>query len=308
MQDNKPIAFIGLGNMGLPMATNLLTAGHAVRGFDMASAACDAARAAGVEVADSIASAVSDAGTVVSALPAAKHVRAAYLGLDGIIANAPSGTLLIDCSTIDVGTARDVIQAAEDAQQLMVDSPMSGGVPGATAGTLTFMVGGTDVAFERASPLLEIMGKNIFHAGGPGSGCAAKICNNMLLGISMIGVSEAFNLAEQLGLSAETLYKISSTATGRCWSLNDYCPAPGPVPTAPSSRDYKAGFAGELMLKDLRLAMDVAREAEVATPLGAQAAQVYGMMDLAGMNDLDFSAVIRFLAGRGRPDVEAAED
>lgn len=184
----------------------------------------------------------------------------------------------------------------------MLDSPMSGGILGARAASLTFMVGGTEAAFDRARPVLEAMGQNIFHAGGAGAGAAAKICNNLLLGITMIGVSEAFNLAERLDLPAETLYRISSTSSGRCWSLNDYCPAPGPVPGAPSSRGYRAGFSGELMLKDLRLAMEVAQEAGVATPLGAQATQIYGMLENAGMADLDFSAVIRFLAGVGRPE------
>ncbi len=300
-KENSAIAFAGLGNMGLHMARNLLSAGHVVHGFDVSSAACATARESGIDVRESLAEALHGAGALVSALPAAAHVRSVYLGKGGALELASERSICIDCSTVDVATARKVIGVAGNRGIDMVDSPMSGGVPGARSGTLTFMVGGTSESFTRARPILEVMGKNIFHAGGAGAGCAAKICNNMLLGVSMIGVSEAFNLAERLDLDAKTLYQISSNATGRCWSLNDYCPAPGPVSNAPSSKGYKAGFSGELMLKDLRLAMEVAQEAQVATPLGAQATQIYGMMDLAGMNDLDFSAVIRFLSGRGRP-------
>ena len=302
MTDAKSaVAFLGLGNMGGPMARNLVAAGYSVRGFDASESARETAAASGIPVAESLAGALDGAGTMVSALPAARHVREVCLGPKGALASAAQGTLFIDCSTIDVATAREVIAAADALGHAMVDSPMSGGVPGAEAGTLTFMVGGADAAFARAQPLLDVMGRNIFHAGGPGAGCAAKICNNLMLAITMIGVSEGFNLAERLDLDAETLHRISSTATARCWALNDYCPAPGPVPGAPSGKGYRAGFAGALMLKDLHLAMDAAQGAGVATPLGAQATQIYGMMDLAGMTDLDFSAVIRFLAGCGRP-------
>ncbi len=296
------IAFAGLGNMGLPMARNLQRAGYEVRGCDASGAALDRAREAGVPGFASPAEALEGATAMVSALPAAQHVRSLYLDDPGALTLAGADTLFIDCSTIDVTTARAVSEAADARGHAMLDSPMSGGIIGAEAGSLTFMAGGSEAAFARARPILEAMGRNIFHAGGAGSGSAAKICNNLLLGITMIGVAEAFNLAEKIDLPAETLYRISSTSSGRCWSLNDYCPAPGPVPNAPSSKGYQAGFSGELMLKDLRLAMEVARDAEVATPLGAQAAQVYGMLDLAGMADLDFSAVIRFLAGTGRPD------
>ncbi len=296
------IAFLGLGNMGVPMACNLKAAGLDVIGFDIAAARREAASEAGVKTAPSLRLALERAGAAITALPAASHVRAAYLGDEGALALAPKGGLFVDCSTVDVVTARELAAAAAGMGHAMVDSPMSGGVPGAEAGTLTFMVGGPPDSFERARELLDIMGRNIFHAGDAGAGCAAKLCNNMLLGISMVGTCEAFNLARQLGLDAETLYRISSTATGRCWSLNDYCPAPGPVPAAPSNRGYRGGFSGSLMLKDLVLAMDAARQAGVATPLGAQAAQVYAMMDVAGMGDLDFSSAIRFLAGQGRPD------
>ncbi len=291
------IAFIGLGNMGLPMARNLLKAGHSVTGFDLSEAACKALTEAGGSVAAEATAAARGAEAVVTALPAAKHVRAVYQGEGGILAAAPKGTLFIDCSTIDVNTARAVIADAEAQGRMMVDSPMSGGVGGATAGTLTFMVGGSEAAFAAARPILAGMGKNIFHAGGPGAGSAAKICNNMMLAIQMIAVSEGFNLAAKLGLEAQKLYDISSTATARCWSLNDYCPAPGPVPASPANRDYQPGFAAALMLKDLRIAMEAAQAAGAHTPLGAQATQIYALMDLAGQSGKDFSGVIRLLRG-----------
>ena len=303
MTDSKvEVAFVGLGRMGVPMARNLIAGGCRVRGYDISESARDAAHQAGVDVTASLRDALAGANAMVSAVPAAAQMRALYLGEHGALRASDPGTLFIDCSTIDSSTAREVIGAASSLGHAMVDSPMSGGVAGAEAGTLTFMVGGSEEAFGRAQPLLESMGRNIFHAGGPGAGCAVKICNNLMLGITMIGVSEGFNLAEKLGLDAETLHRIASTATSRCWALTDYCPAPGPAPNAPSARGYRGGFSAELMLKDLRLAMEVAREREVATPLGAQAAQIYGLLDLAGMSDLDFSAVIRFLAGRGRPE------
>jgi len=291
------IAFIGLGNMGLPMARNLVAAGHSVTGADLDESALRALEESGGRRASCPAEAVAGADAVVSALPAAGHVRSVYTGAEGILAAAKPGTVFIDCSTIDVATAREMAQAAEAAGQMMIDCPMSGGVGGAEAGTLSFMVGGTDAAFAAAKPLLEVMGKNIFHAGGPGAGAAAKICNNLMLGIQMIAVAEGFNLAEKLGLDAQVLYDISSTATARCWSLNDYCPAPGPVPSAPSNRGYAPGFAAALMLKDLRLAMQAAQTEGVATPLGAEAAQIYALMDLTGMADKDFSSVIQFLRG-----------
>ena len=291
------IGFIGLGNMGLPMARNLLKAGHEVTGYDLSEAALAALAEDGGRKADSPAAAVADADIVVTALPAARHVKGVYCGQGGILDAAKEGTVFIDCSTIDVASAREVIAEAGERGQKMVDSPMSGGIGGATAGTLTFMVGGTDEAFEVAKPALDAMGKNIFHAGGPGAGSAAKICNNMMLAIQMIAVSEGFSLAERLGLDAQKLYDISSTATASCWSLNNYCPAPGPVPTAPSNRGYQPGFSAELMLKDLRIAMEAAQAAGAPTPLGAHATQIYAMMDLAGRSDRDFSGVIEFLNG-----------
>lgn len=289
------IAFIGLGNMGLPMALNLVRAGHRVTGCDLAAPALASLAAAGGQTAP-MAQAVADheLDVVVTALPGPAQVRGVYAQ---ILPLAPPGTVFIDCSTVDVETARAMAAAAEaqEAGHMMVDSPMSGGVGGATAGTLTFMVGGSEGAFICARPILAAMGRNIFHAGGPGAGAAAKICNNMMLAIQMIAVCEGFNLAERLGLAADKLYAISSTATARCWALNDYCPAPGPVPAAPSNRDYQPGFAAALMLKDLRIAMQAAAAAGAVTPLGAQATQLYALMDQMGQGGADFSAMIRFL-------------
>lgn len=291
------IGFIGLGNMGAPMARNLMAAGHSLQAFDVVPAARDAAAAQGVSVAATAAAAAHDVDVVVTALPAAQHVRTVYSGGEGVFAAMTDGALAIDCSTIDPATAREMSAAAVERGVGFVDSPMSGGVPGAEAGALTFMVGGSDADFARAKPVLAAMGKNIFHAGASGAGCAAKICNNMLLAISMIGTCEALALAEKLGLETQKLYDISSTATGRCWSLNDYCPAPGPVPAAPSNRDYQPGFAAALMLKDLRLAMSAAQATGAATPLGAHATQLYGLMEAAGGDALDFSGIIKLLKG-----------
>lgn len=292
------IGFIGLGNMGLPMAKNLLGSGHSVQGFDLSDDALSALEEEGGSRAASPADAVTGAGFVVTALPAAQHVKSIYCGQGGILDTATVGTVFIDCSTIDTASAREVVSEADERGQFMVDSPMSGGVGGAQAGTLTFMVGGSQAAFDNAKPVLEAMGKNIFHAGDPGAGSAAKACNNMMLAIQMIGVAEGFALAEKLGLEAQKLYDISSTATARCWSLNEYCPAPGPVPSAASSRGYTPGFSAELMLKDLRIAMSAAQASGAATPLGAHATQIYAMMGLAGQSERDFSAVIEFLNGQ----------
>ena len=230
-------------------------------------------------------------------LPAGRHVEAVYGGDEGVFAHADAGALLIDSSTIDVATARRVNEAASGRGFAMVDAPVSGGVGAATAGSLTFMVGGAPDDFARARTLLEAMGKNIFHAGPAGNGQAAKIANNMLLAISMIGTCEAFNLAEKLGLDAQTFFDISSTASGQCWSMTSYCPAPGPVPNAPSNRDYQPGFAAGMMLKDLRLAQEAAHQARAATPLGAQAEAIYALMEAAGKDDLDFSGVMKLVRG-----------
>jgi len=227
-------------------------------------------------------------------LPAGKHVKLVYAD---VMTHARPETLFIDCSTIDVETARKVIADAETKGFAMIDAPVSGGMGGAAAGTLTFMCGGTESAFERAKPILDIMGKNVFHAGGAGNGQVAKIANNMLLGIHMIGTCEAFNLAKKLGLDAQTFFDISSTASGQNWSMTSYCPAPGPVASAPSNRDYQPGFAAAMMLKDLRLAQDAAQSAKAATPLGAQAMALYALMESAGEDGLDFSGVMKLIDG-----------
>ena len=288
------IGFIGLGNMGLPMAQNLLKAGHAVSGFDVVKAAAGRLSVAGGAAADSVADACAGAEIVFTMLPAGAHVREVYMGEKGVIASAASGTLLIDCSTIDVATARAVAKAAEAKGFAMLDAPVSGGVGGAQAATLTFMVGGGDAAFARAKPFLETMGKTIVHAGGSGNGQAAKVCNNLILGASMIAVSEAFVLAEKLGLDAQKLFDISSKSSGQCWSLTTYCPVPGPVPTSPANRDYQAGFTAAMMLKDLKLAQDAARSVGVSARLGAEAAALYSRYcdQEAGK---DFSGIIRFV-------------
>jgi 3-hydroxyisobutyrate dehydrogenase len=290
------IGFIGVGNMGGPMAANLVKAQHQVAAFDLSAAAVDAAVTAGARKAAGIAEAVGDAEVVVSMLPAGKHVREVYEGT--VLGAAARGALLIDCSTIDVDSARAAAAAAAKAGFEMVDAPVSGGVGGATAGTLTFMVGGSDAAFARAKPILEKMGRNIVHAGGSGNGQAAKICNNMILGVSMIAVSEAFMLAKRLGLDAQKLFDIASTASGQCWSLTNYCPVPGPVPASPANRDYQAGFTAAMMLKDLMLAQDAARTAGAVTPLGAEAAQLYNLFVTGGRGAQDFSGIIRMLDGK----------
>ncbi|WP_411818712.1 3-hydroxyisobutyrate dehydrogenase [Hyphococcus sp. DH-69] len=291
------IGFIGLGNMGGPMAANLAKAGFDVTATDLSIAALDRAVEAGCKRGDSVADVVKDADVVVSMLPAGQHVRSVYLDNYGVLANAKEGALFIDSSTIDVDSARAVISAATDKGFAMVDAPVSGGVAAATAGTLTFMVGGESDAFERAKPVLEKMGKNIFHAGDAGNGQVAKICNNMLLGISMIATCEAFNLAEKLGLDAQTFFDISSTASGQSWSMTSYCPAPGPVPNAPSNKDYQPGFAAAMMLKDMRLAQEAAHKAKASTPLGAQSEAIYALMEAAGKDNLDFSGVMKLIKG-----------
>ncbi len=292
------IGFIGLGNMGGPMARNLIAAGHEVAGYDVVKAARDRAAGDGASVTASVAEAAAGREVVITMLPAGEHVRAVHLGDDGVLANAAPGSLLIDCSTIDVATAREVTKAAAAGGFEMLDAPVSGGVAGAEAGTLTFMVGGGAAAFERARPLLDIMGGNVFHAGGPGNGQAAKMCNNMILGISMIAVSEAFTLADKVGLEAQTLFDIVSTASGQCWSLTTYCPVPGPVPASPANRDYQAGFSADMMLKDLRLAQTSAGLTGAATHLGAEAEAIYARYCESGDGASDFSGIIRMIAAR----------
>jgi 3-hydroxyisobutyrate dehydrogenase len=288
------IGFIGLGNMGLPMAGNLVKAGHLVLGFDVVVAQVGKLSAIGGLAAASVADA-AQADAIITMLPAGEHVREVYVGEGGVFAAAAPGALLIDSSTIDVATTRTIAALAGAKGLAMVDAPVSGGVAGATAATLTFMVGGADADFARARPILEAMGKTIVHAGSAGAGQAAKICNNMILGVSMIAVSEAFLLAEKLGLDATRLFDIASKSSGQCWSMTSYCPVLGPVPTSPANRGYQAGFTAAMMLKDLRLAQDAAREVQAATPLGAAAAELYAKFTERGHAVKDFSGIIEFL-------------
>ena len=290
------IAFIGLGNMGGPMAANLAKAQHRVAAFDLSSAAVAAAVDKGAHKAASAAEAVKDAEIVVTMLPAGKHVREVYE--KDILPNVAKGALLIDCSTIDVDSARHVAEAAKKAGHEMVDAPVSGGVGGATAGTLTFMVGGPDAAFAKARPILEKMGKNIVHTGAPGSGQAAKIVNNMILGITMIGVAEGFLMGKRLGLDMKTLFDIVSTSSGSCWAVNSYLPVAGPVPTSPANRDFAPGFTAENMLKDLKLAQQAALSSGASTPMGAEAAMLFNLFVNTGNGGKDFSGIIRMLDGK----------
>ncbi|ANK94710.1 MULTISPECIES: 3-hydroxyisobutyrate dehydrogenase [Rhizobium] len=283
------IAFIGLGNMGGPMAANLVKAGHEVLGFDLAASVLKAAEASGVKAASHASQAVKDAEIVITMLPQGRHVLTAWTD---IRQTAAQGTLVIDCSTIDVESSRKAHEMAKAAGCLSLDAPVSGGTGGATAGTLTFMAGGSDEAFAGAKPILEAMGKKIVHCGEAGAGQAAKICNNMILGISMVGVCEAFVLAEKLGLSHQALFDVASTSSGQCWSINTYCPVPGPVPTSPANNGYKPGFAAALMLKDLRLSQEAALASGASTPMGAEAAQLYALFEKQGNGGRDFSAII----------------
>ncbi|MDF1599757.1 3-hydroxyisobutyrate dehydrogenase [Mesorhizobium sp. YIM 152430] len=291
------IAFIGLGNMGNPMAANLVKAGHKVTGFDLVQANLKTAKANGATVAASAREAVSGAEVVITMLPAGKHVVSVY---EDIVPAAAKGTLFIDSSTIDVDSARKAHKIAADAGMLSVDAPVSGGVGGAEAGTLTFMAGGSADAFAKADPILKPMAGKVVNCGDAGAGQAAKICNNMILGISMIGVGEAFVLAEKLGLSHQALYDVASTSSGQCWSLTTYCPVPGPVPNSPANRDYKPGFAAALMLKDLKLAQEAAQSAGAVTPLGAEATQLYALFNAIGQGGTDFSGIINFLRGKAQ--------
>jgi 3-hydroxyisobutyrate dehydrogenase len=297
------IGFIGLGNMGAPMAANLVKAGHQVNGFDVNEAALASLVAAGGTAAAGAAEAARGADVIITMLPAGEHVREVWLHQGGLVEVAQSAgvkPLLIDCSTIDVASARTVEEAARAAGLDMLDAPVSGGTVGAAAGTLTFMVGGSETAFARGAPLLQVMGKNIFHAGDAGAGQAAKICNNMMLAINMIGVSEGFLLAKSLGLDWEKLYAITTTATAQSWALSNYCPAPGPVPAAPSNRDYAPGFMAQLMLKDIKLSQAAAEAGNVPTPLAAHAVEFYQAAVDGGDGAKDFSVVFRLLSRRKR--------
>ncbi|WP_433528448.1 3-hydroxyisobutyrate dehydrogenase [Micromonospora sp. CA-263727] len=289
------IAFLGLGNMGGPMAANLVAAGHRVVGYDPAPAAAERATASDVVLAESVAAAVRGADAVITMLPTGQHLADCYAA---VLAAAEPNALLLDCSTVAVSDAQAVAARAADAGFAPLDAPVSGGVAGATAGTLTFMVGGDAAALERARPLLDAMGSRIIHCGPAGAGQAAKICNNMVLGISMIAVSEAFLLGRSLGLSDQALFDVASTSSAQCWALTSYCPVPGPVPTSPANRDYRGGFSAVLMRKDLHLARTSAQRADVDSPLGAAAAALYDEFVATGNGDLDFSAIITALATR----------
>ena len=288
------VAFIGLGNMGGGMAANLAKAGHEVRAFDLSEAALAKAEERGCTRVGSAAEAVAEADAVVTMLPAGKHVRDVYE--TSVIGTAPKSAILIDSSTIDVATAREEIAKAAGQGYAMVDAPVSGGIAAAEGGTLTFMVGGSDEAFGRAREFLELMGKAVIHAGGPGSGQAAKICNNMLLGASMVATCETFVLARKLGLDPGTFFDISSQASGQCWSMTSYCPVPGVGPATPADRDYEGGFAAALMLKDLRLAMEAAQSVDAYTPMGAEAEELYTRFaEALGGGGKDFSGIIKMI-------------
>src|SRR5438270_2442837 len=286
------IAFIGLGNMGGPMAANLVKAGHGVRGFDLVGSLREEAAANGVQIAGTGIEAVKDADAIVTMLPAGKHVRAVWAEM---VPHAKAGAVIIDSSTVDVESARAAHALAAERGLKSLDAPVSGGTGGAKAGTLTFMCGGTDAAFAAAKPILEKMGKRIVHCGDAGAGQAAKICNNMILGATMIATAEAFVLAEKLGLSHQALFDVASTSSGQSWSLTNYCPVPGPVPASPANNDYKPGFAAALMLKDLKLAQEAAQSAGVKTPIGAQATDLYEQYNDLGNHDADFSGIIQYL-------------
>ena len=287
------IAFIGLGNMGGGMAANLVKAGHDVRAFDLSSEALMRAAEHGCATFGTVREAVAGAEAVVAMLPNGGIVEAVFGG--DVIGHAPPAALLIDCSTIDVATARTVGAAAAVAGYAMLDAPVSGGIGGANAGTLTFMVGGSEVDFARAQPILAAMGKTVIHAGSSGAGQAAKICNNMILGAQMISTCEAFVLAEKLGLDLQTFYDISSVSSGQSWSMTTYCPVPGVGPKTPADNGYQGGFAAGLMLKDLRLAMAAAGDVGADVPMGARAEALFGAFAEAGHGGEDFSAIIRSL-------------
>jgi len=286
------IGFIGLGNMGAPMAANLIKSGDAVVGFDVVAAARDAGAQSGIAIAPSAKACVEKADIVITMLPAGEHVRSVW---SEVLPAAKPGALFIDCSTIDVTSARAAHALAAERGVAALDAPVSGGVGGAKAATLTFMVGGSAQAFARGKPILERMGKRVVHCGDAGNGQAAKICNNMILGASMIAVSEAFVLGEKLGLSHQALFDVASASSGQCWSLTSYCPVPGPVPASPANNDYKPGFAAALMLKDLNLARAAAEAVHAKTAIGAHAAEIYAQFAKAGHSGSDFSGIINFV-------------
>jgi len=286
------IGFIGLGNMGAPMAANLVKSGDSVVGFDVIAAARQESAQSGIEIAPNPKACVEKADVIVTMLPAGEHVRSVW---SEILPSAKRGALFIDCSTIDVTSARAAHALAAQHGVAALDAPVSGGVAGAKAATLTFMVGGSAEAFARGKPVLERMGKRVVHCGDAGNGQAAKICNNMILGASMIAVSEAFVLGEKLGLSHQALFDVASASSGQCWSLTSYCPVPGPVPASPANSGYKPGFAAALMLKDLKLAREAADAVHVKTAIGAHAAEIYERFAQAGHSGTDFSGIINFV-------------
>ncbi|HET7783694.1 3-hydroxyisobutyrate dehydrogenase [Pseudarthrobacter sp. CC4] len=306
MPEKYTVAFLGLGHMGGPMAVNLVRAGYPVTGFDVVPAALEAAQAAGVPTAASAEEAVSGADVVLTMFPSGRHVLDAYrgnAGERGLLAAAKPGTMFLDCSTINVDEAREAAALAVGAGHRSVDAPVSGGVVGAEAGTLTFMVGGEDEGVEHVRPLLDVMGKRAVHCGGHGAGQAAKICNNLILGVSMIAVSEAFVLGEKLGLSHQALFDVASAASGQCWALTTNCPVPGPVPTSPANRDYQPGFAGALMAKDLNLALNALKSTGVAARMGPLAAEIYDTFAAGEGAGRDFSGIITDIRNMsGRPD------
>ncbi len=313
MPDTPRVAFLGLGHMGNPMALNLVRAGYRVAGFDVVPAALAAAQAQGVPVAGSAVDAVADADVVLTMFPSGTHVLDAYRGAHGepgLLAAARTGTMFLDCSTINVDEAREAARLAVEAGHRSVDAPVSGGVVGAEAGSLTFMAGGDVADFEAVRPLLEVMGKRVVHCGGHGAGQAAKICNNLILGVSMIAVSEAFVLGEELGLTHQALFDVASAASGQCWALTTNCPVPGPVPASPANRDYQPGFASALMAKDLNLAVNALKGTGVAGEMGALAAHIYDRFAAEGGAGRDFSAIIteiRRASGKPARDAAAGE-
>ncbi|MCQ1985292.1 3-hydroxyisobutyrate dehydrogenase [Arthrobacter sp. zg-Y844] len=303
-EQTAPVAFLGLGHMGGPMAVRLVNAGYSVTGFDVVPAALETAEANGIATAGSAAAAVAGAGVVLTMLPSGKHLLDAYRGTGGqpgLLAAAAPNTLFLDCSTINVEEAREAAELAVAAGHRAVDAPVSGGVVGAEAGTLTFMVGALPADFKAVSPMLEVMGRRVVHCGDHGAGQAAKICNNMILGISMIAVSEAFVLGEKLGLTHQALFDVASAASGQCWALTTNCPVPGPVPASPANRDYQPGFAGALMAKDLKLALNALESTGVAAQLGPLASAIYDDFAAEGGAGRDFSGIITDIRDKSAP-------
>lgn len=299
------IAFIGLGHMGLPMAQNLLKVGHRVKGYDINPQALEIFRQKGGVIAKDIPSAVKDANVVITMLPEGKHVLSAYEGAGGILNHVKQNVLIAECSTIDIATARYIHTQAEEKGICLIDAPVSGGVGGAQAATLTFMIGGREEDFKSLKPFLDLMGKTIIYCGEAGLGQAAKICNNLVLGITMIGACEAFNLAENLGLDRYKFFEVASQSSAQCWSISKYCPVPGPVPSSPANREYIAGFTAAMMMKDLKLAAQASEMISIPTPLGAEALSLYTLFCNNGGQDFDFSGIMMLLRGMQNTPAES---